>query len=524
MTDNEIKLKIQTIADEKYKGGYRHLRPKFLKKLIGEEGYKRIYSKISSELHTPYSLATHCFMNDVLEPPKCPCGNKTRFNTTTKLFLQYCSNKCKWEHNDKIQEVKKKTCLEKYGSVNVLASDYGKNKSKTTMLEKYGVDNYTKTDDYKQSAVGRVMSDETKVKHKLGLKTKFYNSIPHRYKHCTPLFSLDDYEGVKGYKEYKWFCKKCKAEFLSSIDNGSSPICRKCSPIGTKHELLVREFLTNLKVPHIPFWKLPSKKEVDIHIPQLNLGIEICGLYWHSTAVDSYNKKDHITKHQECLDNDIKLITIFDDEIYSKKKLVLSRIKNLVGLVSKKIYARKCVIQEISHTVCEKFLTKYHIQGSIWSDYRYGLFYKNRLVSVMTFNKPRYATGHKPNPGYYELGRFCSVSNFKIVGGASKLFAHFIKTINPLEVYSYSDNRWGDGKVYEKLGMTFVRNTPPNYFYTKYFKERYNRIQYQKSRLFGMKSYDKNLTEEEIMRQEKFFRIWDCGSKLFIWKNATRNQ
>ena len=521
MNDIEIKQKIQKIADEKYKGGYRHLRPKFLKKLVGEQGFKRIYEKISPDLHEPYSLATHCFMNDILEPPMCHCGNRTKFNTTTRQFMKYCSNDCKWKDNDSIQNIKRETCLQKYGSINVLSSEYGMGKARSTLIEKYGVDNYTKTVEYQKWAMGRLPSEETKAKQKLSINTKFYNSFPYRYKHCSPLFSLEEYEGVKGYKEYKWLCKTCKKEFLSSIDNGSSPICRHCKPIGTKHELLIRDYLTKLNVSHIPFYKLPSKKEIDIYIPSLNLGIEVCGLYWHSTAVESYNKKDHITKHNECIDNKIKLITIFDDEIYQKKHLVLNRIKNLTGQISKTIYARKCDIKEIDATTCEKFLEKYHIQGNVFSSYRYGLFYKGRLVSIMTFNSPRYATGRKYSENVFELVRFCSVSNFKIVGAAGKLFTHFLRTVNPNEVYSYSDNRWGDGKVYEKLGMKFIRNTEPNYSYTKYFKERYNRIQYQKAWLKGMKSYDDSLTEEEIMRKEKFFRIWDCGSKLFIWKKES---
>jgi len=519
MNDSEIKQKIQKVADEKYKGSYRHLRPNLLKQLIGVDSYKRIYQKISTDLHEPYSLATYCFMNDILENPTCPCGKKTRFNTTTKQFLQYCSNKCKWDNNDKIQKTKRETCLEKYGHVNVLASQYGKDKIIKTNLEKYGVTNYTKTDEYKQSVIGRVQSDETKEKIQESHRIKFFNSLPFRYKHCKPLFDIDEYVGVKGYIQYKWLCNKCKKEFKSSCDNGSSPICDHCSPVGTKHELVVRDYLDSLGIPFEYNWKkiLPSGKELDVYIPTLNLGIEVSGLYWHSTSNPSYNKVDHISKHNECESLGIRLITLFDDEFYEKKKLVLQRIKNAVGKVQKSIYARKCKIVEVSKDDCQKFLNKYHIQGSIWGTHRYGLTYKNRLVAVMTFNENRYATGKTRKDNVYELGRYCTISNFKIIGGAGKLFKHFTKTVNPLEVYSYCDKRWNSGGVYEAIGMKYLKDTPPNYFYTKYFKERYNRLQYQKHMLTRFPSYDKNLTEEEIMRREKFYRTWDCGSKLYKW-------
>lgn len=137
----------------------------------------------------------------------------------------------------------------------------------------------------------------------------------------------------------------------------------------------------------------------------------------------------------------------------------------------------------------------------------------------MTFNENRYATGKKRVDNVYELGRYCTISNFKIVGGAGKLFNHFIKTVNPLEIYSYCDKRWNSGKVYNTIGMEYVKDTPPNYFYTKTFKERLSRLMYQKHMLNRYQSYDKNLTEEEIMRREGFYRTWDCGSKLYKWKN-----
>lgn len=522
MNDSDIKKKIQDVADKKYKGGYRHIKPKFLKDLIGVDGVNRLYSKLSPELHNPYSLAIYCFMNDILENPTCPCGNKTKFNTTTKKFLQYCSNKCKWDNNDKIQETKRNTCMEKYGSINVLASEFGRDKIIKTNLEKYGVDNYTKTDEYKLSVVGRTHSDETKFKIKDSHRQKFYNSFQFRYKHCKPLFTIDEYDGVKGYKQYKWLCYKCNKEFISSCDNGSSPVCDHCSPVGTKHELVVRNYLDSLDVPFEYNYRkiLPSGKELDVYIPTLNLGIEISGLRWHSTINPAYNKVDHISKHNECESIGIRLITLFDDEFYEKKRLVLSRIKNAVEKVSRSIYARKCEIVEVSRDDCQKFLNKYHIQGSIWGSYRYGLKYKNRLVAVMTFNENRYATGKTRIDNVYELGRYCTVSNFKIVGGAGKLFKHFIKTVNPLEIYSYCDKRWNSGNVYESIGMKYVKDTPPNYFYTKYFKERYSRIMYQKHMLTHFPSYDKNLTEEEIMKREKFYRTWDCGSKLFKWTKS----
>ena len=439
MTDNEIKNKIQQLADQKYRGSYRFFKPKFLKELIGDDGYQRIFEKLSIELHNPYSVAIYCFMNDILERPKCSCGNFQKFNTTKKQFSKYCSDKCRFQHSNETKEIREKTNLEKYGNVNIFASDYGKDKIEKTNLEKYGVSNYTKTENYKNSVIGTKRSKETREKTQLAHRKLFYNSLSTRFPTCDPLFTIDEYKGVKGYIQYKWFCKTCKNKFLSSCDNGCSPVCPTCKPMGTKHELLVRDFLQRRNIPFEYNWrKLPSKREVDVYIPSLKLGFEICGLYWHSSA-RGCGKLDHLSKHEECEKEGIRLITIFDDEFYQKSKIVFNRIRSNLGLVARKIYARKCDIIELDASFCKKFLNKYHIQGAIGGQYRYGLKYKNHIVAVMTFNKGRLATGHESKDSIFELGRYCTLANFSIVGGAGRLFNHFINVVRPNTIFSYCD-------------------------------------------------------------------------------------
>ena len=524
MTELEIKWKIGKVVQSKYNGTYNHFKPALAIKTIGKEAYDYICNKMPLELSQSHSLMFHCFMHDILERPKCSCGGFVKFNTSTRQFQKYCSNKCRFDNPEETKRLREETNLKKYGAKNVLASDYGKVKAKNTILTKYGVDNYTKTDEYKQLALGRLHSTTALENIKVGHLKKSYNNICKRYSHCVPQFTLDEYHGVKGYIEYPWKCNTCNKDFISSCDNGSPPICTHCTPSGSMHEVVCKQYLDSLGVD-FKFKDrkhLPSKKEIDLYIESKKFGIELGGLYWHSTANPIYTKPYHVNKTNECDDLDIKLFTVFDDEMFNpiKRRIVLNKIKNGVNLIKRRIYARKCKVVELSSSQCEKFLEKYHIQGFIGSSYKYGLTYNNRLVSVMTFNKGRTATGHKAQDGLWELGRYCTVFNFSIVGGASKLLSHFIKSVHPREIYSYADRRWSRGNLYEKIGFTFVKNTTPNYWYTKTFKTREHRVKYQKHKLTHMKSYDESLTEEEIMKREKYFKIWDCGSKLYIWKNT----
>ena len=60
----------------------------------------------------------------------------------------------------------------------------------------------------------------------------------------------------------------------------------------------------------------------------------------------------------------------------------------------------------------------------------YGLEYENKLVALMSFSKKRIFIGYK-NKDFndeYELCRYSSLLNYNVIGGASKLLNHFIKT------------------------------------------------------------------------------------------------
>lgn len=523
MIDIDIKDKINNVVITKYGGSLRFLKPKLTIDLIGVEALKHIQSRIDKNLQSSHTLMLYCYLNDIYENPKCVCGLNVKFNTTTKEFMKYCSNKCRFDNQTETIKIRQQTNLTLYGSTNYLSSELGKAKIKKTNIAKYGVDNYAKTDEYKEKMIGNKDSDIVKHNKKVGMLKKSYNELISKFTHCKLLFTFNEYSGVKGYIQYSWNCNKCNADFVSSCDNGSSPICNHCKPTGSMHEIVCKQFIDKFKIDYkFRYRGLPSGKEIDIYVDDKKFGIELCGLFYHSTAGFNYAKPNHINKLTECEENGIKLFTVFDDEMYNlnKRRIVLNKIKNSLGEIKNKIYARKCKIIEIGAPTSEKFLNKYHIQGSIGSSYKYGLTYNNRLVAVMTFNKGRTATGHKSKDGHWELGRYCTIFNFSIVGGAGKLLQHFIRTVDPTLIYSYADRRWSNGNLYSKLGFDFIKNTTPNYWYTKTFKTREHRVKYQKHKLINMPSYKEELTEEEIMKLEKYYKIWDCGSKLYVWNKS----
>jgi hypothetical protein len=256
--------------------------------------------------------------------------------------------------------------------------------------------------------------------------------------------------------------------------------------------------------------------EIDFLIK--NIGIETCGLYWHSDAI--IDNDYHYKKYLKCLEKNIKLLQFFEDEILGKKEIVFSMILNRLGKASK-IYARKCIVKEITNKEKKNFLNENHLQGDCVSSINLGLELNGEILSVMTFGKPRLNLGNKSaGCDEYELIRFANKLNTTVIGGASKLFSFFIKNHSPKKVISYCDLRHSTGELYLKLGFTKVKISKPNYFYFKssYGIKRHNRFSFRKSLLSKLlNNFDPTKTEKQNMKDNGFLRIYDCGSMKFEW-------
>lgn len=255
--------------------------------------------------------------------------------------------------------------------------------------------------------------------------------------------------------------------------------------------------------------------EIDVYIPDLKLGIELNGIFWHSEFHANRDKKYHLNKTEVCIEKDIQLIQIWENELLLKPKIVESRVKSMLGL-NEKIYARKCKIVEPDSTDSSEFLNNTHIQGNKASDIKIGLTYNDRLVAVMLFGKSRYAKKYE-----YELIRYSSLLNTNVVGGASKLLKYFKDVYMPTSIISYADRRWNSGKMYEILGLSFSHNSNPNYYY--FFSNKplilYSRIAFQKHKLKDkLEVFDPRLSEWENMKANGYDRIWDCGNSVYIWE------
>ncbi len=368
--------------------------------------------------------------------------------------------------------------------------------------------------------------------------------------HCKEynLELLDDYTTVKSRvinnngnisaisNTYIFKCLKCNNKFTKQLT--SFPICPYCNPnCVTNAEFILSEFL---RANNITFRKnmidsindLQKKIEIDFHLINYNVGIELHGVVPHATSYrsrsinyifPSKSNKYHLNKLESAEAKNIDLLQFWNVELYEKRNIVKSIILNRLNMTKYSEYARKCYVKELDKHTSDHFLKIHHIQGTVVNDsVRLGLFHKvtNKLVSVMTFGTARFSEHD------WELYRFVTYINCRVVGAAGKLFKHFIRNYNPSSIVSYSDRRlFNSGKLYSNLGFKLHHVSAPNYWYFKKNKadsaKLHHRMKFQKHKLSKvLEKFNPDLTEWQNMENNGYLRVYDCGNKVYFWKTG----
>lgn len=261
----------------------------------------------------------------------------------------------------------------------------------------------------------------------------------------------------------------------------------------------------------------PHGLKIDAYVPELELGFELNGVYWHSEDKGKHSRY-HLNKKKYFKEElDIEMFNILDSEWNRQQLIVQSIIRSRVYKISEKIMARKCTIAEISNAEAKSFFDNNHIQGGNGMAGRnYALCYEDRYVSMIAFKKAQSNYGE----GALELYRFATVINTSISGGFSKLLKYGESKLCPVKLITYADLRYSalypEDTVYGKTGFEFKHYSAPNFKLFKDSNTLLDRRLFQKHKLKDiLKEYDENLTASENIKKNKYNRIWDCGNMVF---------
>ena len=511
------------VSIEEIKKNYKYRKRKRVLKVfsISKEDYKKLRQKseemffeLKYGVKNPYQLEK---VKEKAKKTKLKRYNDENFRNPVKIKQTKLERHGNENYNniekiketsknldyDKISFQTKQTKLERHGDENY----NNREKMKKTNLERYGFESYTQTDLFKNK-----------------VKKTFFNhfGIDHNKRtHIKNIENLnEEFVRQNFIKDSKFLIDEFE-EYFNIISRNTSLNYKyqfNITELNKSNVCKTQQFIFDLiNVENKIFNDHHLGKELDIYIPDYNLAIEYDGLMFHSEGkfihpkFNGPDKNYHLEKTELCLKNNIQLLHIFETEDLD---LWLSMINSKLGL-NNKIFARKCIIKELKSKETEDFLNKNHLQGFCQAKINVGLFYKDELVSLMTFSKPRFNKKYE-----YELIRFASKRNYTVIGGASKLWKYFVNKYNPKSVITYANRRFSNGDLYYKLGFNFIEKTQPNYFYFKHGEFKlYNRIKFQKKNLKNiLEVYDENLSEAENMFNNNYRRIYDCGNLKFEYR------
>lgn len=252
---------------------------------------------------------------------------------------------------------------------------------------------------------------------------------------------------------------------------------------------------------------LIAPKELDIVIESHKVAIEYCGLYWHSTANPRMSPSYHKSKLTASNAAGYRLVTIFEDEWLNSADIVKSKICSILNKSqSPVVYARKTTVVKLSTAQKAAFFDQYHIQGNGPGSISYGLMHNNTLVAAMTFINQQKE---------WNLNRYATACN--VVGGFTKLLAHFKRNHQWSRIISFADLRYSVGHMYETCGFVLEATLPPDYYYVKGNKRihKFNMRHKQLKVIMG-DLYDPNVSESANTKQLGLHKIYNCGLLRYV--------
>jgi len=273
-------------------------------------------------------------------------------------------------------------------------------------------------------------------------------------------------------------CTKCRPLYLSNISNGEQEIYEYIK------EIYNGDILQSDRT-------LLEKREIDIYLPDIKLGIEFNGLYRHCDL--SKDDKYHYDKTNECFKNGVKLIHIWEDQWKDDIHIIKSKLLNIINKTDDFINIDIYIIKEISdYNTYQTFLDENNLDDYVKPSLILGLYYQNELVSIALFDE--YIKDS------YELICFCDSYSKKIDNSLELLFDYFCKNYSFNTINTYLNRGWDNPNRYIKIGFKYIKLTEPKFWY------------------IDINSNDKiRKTIKDKTLISNFNKIYDAGKIKFIY-------
>lgn len=307
-----------------------------------------------------------------------------------------------------------------------------------------------------------------------------------------------------------WVCEICGNEWENYLYNRTHRDrpqgCPKCAKgaQSSRGEDNIADFLDGNNVGeiirHHTITQEGRKYEIDIFIPEYNLGIEYNGLYYHSEKF--VNKQYHYDKFSACKEAGITLVQIWEDDWLRKKHIVQKMLLHKLGInQDTRVPARKTIVTTVTAQEAIAFLQENHIQGGLKGACHIGLLHNGDLVAVMSV---------KNRKNRVSIERYAT--SCVVPGGFTKLLKHIEKTYRCEEIVTFSDNCVSNGDLYSNNGFVATSTIPPDYWYVVKGR-REHKFNYRKKRFKNDPDllWCNESTERELALMNNLYRVYDAG-------------
>lgn len=296
----------------------------------------------------------------------------------------------------------------------------------------------------------------------------------------------------------------------------------------SSYEHEIRSMFPNFTEANIrPDWL--DGKEIDLYDPVRKVGVEICGVRWHSDMFDDKPAGYHRKKADMAEAAGVHLIQVWDHEWLKNREIVIDRIGAVVGSDMERIPARKLEVRAMNtdsdRAAVHAFMDANHIQGRAPCQWAVALFRGEEMVAACTF---RYGTGYasggqtEGTECYWELNRFATLLGTRVQGGLGRCIRAFSREMPDVHrLVSFADRRWtaSSSSAYTASGFREIGKVRENYVYTDTNPRHplLNKQAMRKSNIRKMhpEVYDEKLTEKEMSLKLGFYRLYDAGKIKF---------
>jgi hypothetical protein len=388
----------------------------------------------------------------------------------------------------KIKENLKKNLLKNEGITNVFQREGVKEKSKNTLREKYGTEYYSQTTDFLEKV------KNTKFK-KYGNEN--YNNTKKNQDTCLKRYGSKIYM-CKDYSEEQRDLLEHEDKLLQYIiDNKVLNIKDLSTKLNIRYrtmwliinknnwyylfdysksipEKCIRDYINQYYETENNTRKYLKSREIDIYIPELKIGVEFNGNFYHNEYAKPKNY--HQEKSLLAEEKGIFIYHIFEYEWNTNRLKILHELNHLLKIDEE--------------TIDENDLTVKVFDGN---DVVVNAYKNDELTAFMKFCKSAVYE--------YELAEYWVKDGYNLSSGEI-LFKAFIESYKPKTIISYSSIGKEKDEVYTQLGFELNGLEEPDYIWFK-------------SGMVVKRSDDEDVDK---MIKEGYYKIYNCGRKIWVWK------